>query len=104
MEATNTQNGGIVTDAINALNAATKSGDDLQKQYVTAAIDALNILLTSDVSPRLASKIARFRKVLKDYAENEATKKDATQTAINFDDLGGAKDANGNDVNDVYTV
>lgn len=99
MEATNTQNGGIVTDAMNALNAANRSGDDLQKQYVTAAIDALNTLLTSDVSPRLASKIARFRKVLKDYAENEAAK-----NAVNFDDLGGAKDADGNDVNDVYTV
>lgn len=92
----------IVTDAMNALNKANKGGT-LEKNYVTAAIDALNTLLTSDVSPRMASKIARFRNVLKDYAK---TSNGGAQMAINFDANadGGATDANGNAVNDVYTV
>lgn len=87
---------GLVDAAMNAMNAATKSGDDLQKQYVTAAIDALNILLTSEITPRLASKIARFKVVLTDYAKTVTPEKPAMD--------GGAKDANGNDVTDVYTV
>ena len=60
--------GTLVNDAMAALNKANKGGE-LEKNYVTAAIDALNTLLTSDVSPRMASKIARFRNVLKDYAK-----------------------------------
>lgn len=92
----------IVNDAMNALNKANKGGE-LEKNYVTAAIDALNTLLTSDVSPRMASKIARFRNVLKDYAK---TSNGGAQRVINFDANadGGATDANGNAVNDVYTV
>lgn len=70
--------------------------NELENNYLAAAINALNTLLTSDVSPRMASKIARFRKVLKDY---EAETK---QPKIDFE--GGAKDANGNEINDVYTV
>lgn len=101
MENTENNGGNIVDAAMNAMNAATKSGDDLQKQYVTAALDALNTLLTSDISPRLASKIARFKAVLNDYAKTVA-KSNATQTKIDFE--GGAKDANGNDINDIYTV
>lgn len=88
----------IVNDAISALNTATKSGNELETNYVTAAINALNTLLTSDISPRMASKIARFRNVLKDYANGKGAQK-----AINFEGE-GAKDANGNAVNDVYTV
>lgn len=87
---------GIVDAAISAMNAATKSGDDLQKQYVSAALDALNKLLTSEITPRLASKIARFKVVLTDYAKTVTAEKNAMD--------GGAKDANGNDVTDVYTV
>ena len=92
----NSNQNGIVDAAINAMNAATKSGDDLQKQYVTAAIDALNTLLTSEITPRLASKIARFKVVLTDYAKTV----NAEKTAMD----GGAKDADGKDINDVYTV
>lgn len=87
---------GLVDAAMNAMNAATKSGDDLQKQYVTAALDALNTLLTSEITPRLASKIARFKVVLTDYAKTVTAEKNAMD--------GGAKDANGNDVTDLYTV
>ena len=58
----------LVNDAMAALNKANKGGT-LEKNYVAAAIDALNTVLTSDVSPRMASKIARFRNVLKDYAK-----------------------------------
>lgn len=76
--------------------------NELETNYVTAAINALNTLLTSDVSPRMASKIARFRNVLKDYANGNGKGKGA-QKAINFEGE-GAKDANGNAVNDVYTV
>lgn len=94
----------IVNDAMNALNKANKGGT-LEKNYVTAAIDALNTLLTSDVSPRMASKIARFRNVLKDYGK---TSNGGLQRAIDFDANAengeGATDANGNTVNDVYTV
>lgn len=89
-----------VRTAINALNAT--RGNELENNYVTAAIDALNTLLTSDISPRMASKIARFRSVLKDYANGKGKGKGA-QTAIQFESE-GAKDANGNDVNDIYTV
>lgn len=59
----------IVTDAMNAMNAANKSDNPLEKEYITAAIDALNRVMLSDVSPRLTSKIARFRKVLQEYAK-----------------------------------
>lgn len=65
----------------------------LENNYLAAAIDALNKVVTSDVSPRLASKVVRFRKILTDYT---ATNGKGAQTAINFDENGGAKDANGN--------
>ena len=98
----------LVNDAMAALNKANKGGE-LEKNYVTAAIDALNTLLTSDVSPRMASKIARFRNVLKDYAKTTAN---ATETAAEIANTAaenaangeGATDANGNEVNDIYTV
>lgn len=73
--------------------------NELETNYVAAAIAALNTLLTSDVSPRMASKIARFRNVLKDYASGK-DKGEGAQKAINFEGEG----ANGNTVNDVYTV
>lgn len=103
--------GTLVNDAMAALNKANKGGE-LEKNYVTAAIDALNTLLTSDVSPRMASKIARFRNVLKDYAKTSDTEANATETAAEIANTAaenaangeGATDANGNAVNDVYTV
>lgn len=69
---------------------------ELENNYLAAAINALNTLLTSDVTPRMASKIARFRKVLKEY---EA---DLKQVETDFE--GGAKDANGNEIADIQTV
>lgn len=75
----------LTAAAIQALNAANKSGDDLQKQYVSAAISALNALLTSEITPRLASKIARFKVVLTDYAKQV---RDAVQTCIDFAENG----------------
>lgn len=76
------------------------TNNELENNYLAAAIDALNKVVTSDVSPRLASKVVRFRKILTDYTN--ANKGKGTQTAIEF--VEGAKDANGNDINDVYTV
>lgn len=93
--------------------------DELETNYLAAAIDALNKVVTSDVSPRLASKVVRFRKTLQDYAKQH---NGGLQTAIDFDanaaetaneiantaaknaENGGAKDANGNEIADVYTV
>lgn len=75
----------------------------LENNYLAAAIDALNKVVTSDVSPRLASKVVRFRKILTDYAATNGKGK-GTQTAINFDENGGTKDANGNEITDIYTV
>lgn len=75
----------------------------LENNYLAAAIDALNKVITSDVSPRLASKVVRFRKILTDYAATNGKGK-GTQTAINFDENGGAKDANSNEITDIYTV
>lgn len=91
--------GNVVTDAMNAMNAATKSGDPLETDYITAAIDALNKVMLSDVTPRLTSKIARFRKVLQDYAKE---RNGGTQRVIEFGE--GAKDANGNEIADTVTV
>lgn len=68
--------------------------ETLENNYLVAAIDALNKVVTSDVSPRLASKIVRFRQILSNYA---ATAENATNGE-------GAKDANGNEIADVYTV
>lgn len=64
----------------------------LEKNYICAAIDALNRVVTSDVTPRLASKVVRFRAMLQEYVK---TYNGATQTA---------KDADGNEIADVYTV
>lgn len=91
MENTDTQT------AINALNKARKAENrELETNYVTAAIDALNTLLCSDVTPRLASKITRFRKMLSEYVSANGN-----QRVIKEMITDGAKDANGNDV---YTV
>lgn len=70
----------------------------LEKNYICAAIDALNRVVTSDVTPRLASKVVRFRNILQEYAKTH----NGTQTAIEFP--GGAEDADGNEIADVYTV
>lgn len=101
MENTENNGGNIVTDAMNAMNAANRSGNELEKNYVDAAISALNTLMISDITPRMASKVARFRKVLQDYAKE---RNGGTQRVIEFDENGGAKDANGNDIADIYTV
>lgn len=95
-------------DAVNATKAALgdaaaaarENGEKTEIQYIAAAIDALNALITRDVTPRLITKIARFRKVLTEYAKT--VRNTPTQTVIEFTD--GAKDANGNEINDVYTV
>ena len=63
--------------------------ETLENNYLTAAIEALNKLMTSDISPRMASKIVRFRQTLSNYAATSSK---------------GAKDADGKEVNDVYTV
>lgn len=84
---------------------------ELETNYLAAAIDALNKVVTSDVSPRLASKIVRFRQILSTYAATNGKDK-GTQTAIDFDantaaenaENGGAKDANGDEIADIYTV
>lgn len=78
------------------------TNNEMENNYLAAAIDALNKVVTSDVSPRLASKVVRFRKILTDYAN--ANKGKGTQTAIEFAETDGAKDANSNEINDVYTV
>lgn len=90
MEKTDTQ------IAINALNAA--RGKEMETNYVTAAIDALNTLLCSDISPRMASKIAKFRKVLADYGKQGGNQRVIAEM------VNGAKDADGKEIADVYTV
>lgn len=93
--------------------------NELENNYLAAAIDALNKVVTSDVSPRLASKIVRFRQILSNYAATNGKGK-GTQTAIDFEananaaaaeiannaaaNAEGAKDANGNEIADTYTV
>lgn len=59
--------------------------NELENNYLTAAIDALNKVVTSDVSPRLASKIVRFRQILSNYAATNGKGK-GTQTAIEFEE------------------
>lgn len=59
--------------------------NELENNYLTAAIDALNKVVTSDVSPRLASKIVRFRQILSNYAATNGKGK-GTQTAIDFEE------------------
>lgn len=54
---------------------------ETEKNIVLAAINALNTVLTSDVSPRLASKVVRFKKILSDYIKTN------TQTTIDFETL-----------------
>lgn len=71
----------------------------LEKNYICAAIDALNRVVTSDVTPRLASKVVRFRTMLQEYVK---TYDGGTRTAI--ESPGGAKDADGNEIADVHTV
>lgn len=51
---------------------------ETEKNIVLAAINALNTVLTSDVSPRLASKVVRFKKILSDYIKTNK------QTTINY--------------------
>lgn len=93
--------------------------ETLENNYLAAAIDALNKVVTSDVSPRLASKIVRFRQILSNYAATNGKGK-GTQTAIDFEANANAaaaeianaaaanaecaKDANGNEIADIYTV
>lgn len=70
---------------------------ETEKNIVTAAINALNTVLTSDVSPRLASKVVRFKKILSDYIKDK-------QTLIDFENVGKATDSNGKEIADIYTV
>lgn len=58
--------------------------NELETNYLAAAIDALNKVVTSDVTPRLASKIVRFRQILSNYAVTNGKGK-GTQTAIDFE-------------------
>lgn len=96
-------------DAVNATKAALgeaaaaarANGEKTEIQYIAAAIDALNVLMTQDVTPRLITKIARFRKVLAEYAKS--IRNAPKQTKIEFIEE-GAKDANGENVTDIYTV
>ena len=71
---------------------------ETEKNIVSAAINALNTVLTSDVSPRLASKVVRFKKILSDYIKTN------TQTTIDFANVGKATDSNGKEIADIYTV
>lgn len=84
-----------------AAAAARESGEKTEVQYIAAAIDALNALITRDVTPRLITKIARFRKILAEYAKSIRNAPKQTQIEFGGD---GAEDANGNNVADVYTV
>lgn len=84
-----------------AAAAARESGEKTEIQYIAAAIDALNALITRDVTPRLITKIARFRKILSEYAKS--IRNAPKQTRIEFEGE-GAKDANGENVTDIYTV
>lgn len=70
---------------------------ETEKNIVTAAINALNTVLTSDVSPRLASKVVRFKKILSDYIKDK-------QTSIDFENVDKATDSNGKEIADIYTV
>lgn len=63
--------------------------NELENNYLAAAIDALNKVVTSDVSPRLASKIVRFRQILSNYATTNGKVK-GTQTSINFEENANA--------------
>ena len=63
--------------------------NELENNYLAAAIDALNKVVTSDVSPRLASKIVRFRQILANYAATNGKGK-GTQTAIEFEENANA--------------
>lgn len=71
---------------------------ETEKNIVLAAINALNTVLTSDVSPRLASKVVRFKKILSDYIKTN------TQTTIDFANVGKATDNDGKEIADIYTV
>ncbi len=71
---------------------------ETEKNIVLAAINALNTVLTSDVSPRLASKVVRFKKILSDYIKTN------TQTTIDFANVGKATDNDGKEITDIYTV
>lgn len=71
---------------------------ETEKNIVLAAINALNTVLTSDVSPRLASKVVRFKKILTDYIKTN------TQTTIDFANVGKATDNDGKEITDIYTV
>lgn len=71
---------------------------EIEKNIVLAATNALNAVLTSDVSPRLASKVVRFKKILSDYIKTN------TQTTIDFENVGKATDSNGKEIADIYTV
>lgn len=71
---------------------------ETEKNIVLAAINALNTVLTSDVSPRLASKVVRFKKILSDYIKTN------TQTTIDFTNVGKATDNEGKEIADIYTV
>lgn len=71
---------------------------ETEKNIVLAAINALNTVLTSDVSPRLASKVVRFKKILSDYIKTN------TQTTIDFANVGKATDNEGKEIADIYTV
>lgn len=63
--------------------------NELEHNYLAAAIDALNKVVTSDVSPRLASKIVRFRQILSNYAAANGKGK-GTQTSIEFEENANA--------------
>lgn len=71
---------------------------ETEKNIITAAINALNTVLTSDVSPRLASKVVRFKKILSDYIKNNK------QTTIDFENAGKATNSDGKEIADIYTV
>lgn len=75
--------------------------DETEKNIVAAAIDALNLVLTSDVSPRLASKVVRFKKILSDYIKQNQQN---LQKTIDFENVGKATDSNGKEIADIYTV
>lgn len=74
--------------------------NELENNYLAAAIDALNKVVTSDVSPRLASKIVRFRQILSNYAATNGKDK-GTQTAIDFETNTNAA---ATEIADDYTV
>lgn len=75
-----------------------------RRNLLQSVLNALNaVMLDDSTAPRLASKLARFRNVICSEIKAATAGYDNAAPTV-FDDGEGAKDANSNEVSDVYTV